>query len=118
MNVMHYRDIKILLDEGKIKFDSNVSLIDDFDLFLLVEPLMVLLPILLKDSKLINHLPKEVLMKKSWDFQGLNSGMILPKDDAAKASCLHALAHIECLLTGTEIAEPINFLCDNVVANL
>ncbi|KAM3378582.1 hypothetical protein P3S68_010995 [Capsicum galapagoense] len=44
--------------------------------------------------------------------------MILPKDDAAKVSGSHALVHIECLLTGTEMAEPMTFLCDNVVENL
>ena len=104
VNDMHYRAVEILLEEGKINvYDSNVPLIDDFDLFLLVEPLMVLLPILLRESKLMNHLPKEVLMKKSWDFEGQNRGMILPKDDAAKASGSHALAHIECLLTGTKM---------------
>ncbi|KAM3319850.1 hypothetical protein P3S67_007050 [Capsicum chacoense] len=44
--------------------------------------------------------------------------MIFPKDDAAKASDSHALARIECLLTDTEMPEPMTFLCDNVVANL
>ena len=73
MNDMHYRAIEILLEEGKINvYDSNIPLIDDFDLFLLMEPLMMLLPILLRESKLMNHLPKEVLMKKSWDFEGRN----------------------------------------------
>ncbi|KAM3374474.1 hypothetical protein P3S68_013188 [Capsicum galapagoense] len=119
MNGMHYRAVEILFEEGKINiYDSNVPLINDFNLFLLVGPLMVLLPILLTESKLMNHLPKKVLMKKSWDFEGRNRGMILPKDDAAKASGSHALAHIECLLTGTEMAEPTAFLCDNAVANL
>ena len=66
----------------------------------------------------MNHLPKEVLMKKSWDFEGQNRGMILPKDDAAKASGLYALAPLDCLLTGTEMAEPTNFMCDNAVVNL
>ncbi|KAM3394344.1 hypothetical protein P3S68_003346 [Capsicum galapagoense] len=119
VNDMHYRAVEILLEEKKINvYDSNVPLIDDFDLFLLVEPLMVLFPILLRKSKLMNHLPKEVLMKKSWDFKGRNKGMILPKDDAAKANGSHAFAHIECLLTDTKMAEPTTFLCDNAVANL
>ncbi|KAM3324663.1 hypothetical protein P3S67_005815 [Capsicum chacoense] len=119
MNGMHYQAVEILLEKGKINvYESNVPLIDDFDLFLLVEPLMVLLPILLRESKLMNHLPKEVLMKKSWDFQGQNRGMILPKDDAAKASGSHALTHNECLLIDTEMTEPTTFLCDNAVANL
>ncbi|KAM3283784.1 hypothetical protein P3S67_022582 [Capsicum chacoense] len=119
VNEMHYRAVKILLEEVKINvYDSNVPLVDDFDLFLLVEPLMVLLPILLRESKLMNHLPKEVLMKKSWDFEGRKKGMILSKDDATKASGSHALAHIECLLTDTEMVEPMTFLCNNAVANL
>ncbi|KAM3219434.1 hypothetical protein P3L10_023965 [Capsicum annuum] len=119
MNDIHYRAVEMLLKEGKINvYDSNVPLIDDFDLFLLVEPLMVLLPILLRESKLMNHLPKEVLMKKSWDFEGRNRGMILPKDDAAKASGSHVLAHIEYLLIDTEIAELMTFMCDNDVVNL
>ncbi|KAM3219955.1 hypothetical protein P3L10_024486 [Capsicum annuum] len=96
VNDMHYQAIEILLEE----------------------PLMVLLPNLLRESKLMNHLPKKVLIKKSWDFEGQNRGMILPKDDAAKASGSHALAHIECLLTGTKMAEPIIFLCNNAVENL
>ncbi|KAM3302133.1 hypothetical protein P3S67_016635 [Capsicum chacoense] len=119
VNGMHYRAVEILLNERKINvYDSNVPLFDNFDLFLLVEPLMVLLPILLRESKLMNHLPNEMLMKKSWDFEGRNRGMILSKDDAAKVSGSHALEHIECLPTGTEMAEPTNFMCNNVVANL
>ncbi|PHU23599.1 putative serine protease EDA2 [Capsicum chinense] len=78
---------------------------------------MVLLPILLRESKLMNHLPKEVLIKKSWDFEGRNRVMILPKDDVAKASGSQALSYIEYLLTGTEMVET-TFLCDNAVENL
>ncbi|KAM3362788.1 hypothetical protein P3S68_017642 [Capsicum galapagoense] len=116
---MHYRAVEILLKEGKINvYDSNIPLIDDFNLFLLVEPVMVLLPILLRESKLMNHLPKEVLLKKSWDFEGRNRGMIFPKDDAAKVSGSYALAYIECLLTGTKMAEPTTSLCDTAVENL
>ncbi|KAF3616749.1 hypothetical protein FXO38_27770 [Capsicum annuum] len=66
MNGIHYQAVEILLKEGKINvYESNVPLVDDSDLSLLVEPLMVLLPILLRESKLMNHFLKEVLMKKS-----------------------------------------------------
>ncbi|KAM3343906.1 hypothetical protein P3S68_025996 [Capsicum galapagoense] len=119
MNGMHYRAVEILLEEGKINvYDSNVSLIDDFDLFLLVEPLMVLFFLLLRESKLMSYLPKKVLIKKSWDFEGRNRGMILPKDNAAKASGSHALAHIKCLLIGIKMVDPTTFLCDNAVKKL
>ncbi|KAF3677901.1 hypothetical protein FXO38_03551 [Capsicum annuum] len=68
VKAIHYRVVEILLKEGNINFDYyNEPLIDDVDLFLLVEPLMEMLPILLRESKLMNHLPKEVLMKKLWD---------------------------------------------------
>ena len=71
LNDIHYWAVEILLKEGKNKvYDCNEPLIDDVDPFLLVQPLMELLPILLRESKLMNHLPKEVLMKKSWDFKG------------------------------------------------
>ncbi|KAF3669845.1 hypothetical protein FXO37_08811 [Capsicum annuum] len=82
------------------------------------KPLMDLLPILLRESELMNHFSKKVLMKKSWDFEGRNKVMTLPKNDIGYASGSHALAHIECLLTGTEMSEPTIFLCDNSVANL
>ncbi len=79
---------------------------------------MVLFPILLRESKLMNHLPKEVLMKKLWDFEGRKRGIILPKDDAAKTSGSHNLVYIEYLLIGIEMVEPMNFLCDNAMENL
>ncbi|KAM3323459.1 hypothetical protein P3S67_004610 [Capsicum chacoense] len=119
VNDIHYQAVKILLKERNIKvYDSNEPLINDVDLFLLVQPLMELLPIFLKKSKLINHFPKEVLMKKSWDFEGQNKCMTLPKNDTGYASGSHVFAYIECLLTSTEMAEPTTFLCDNVMANL
>jgi len=119
VNDMHYRAVKILFEEGKINsYDSNVPLVNDSDLFLLMELLIVLLSILLRGNKLMNYLPKEVLVKKLWDFEGQNKGIILPKDDVAKASSSHALPHIECLLTITEMAESMTFLCDNAVVNL
>ena len=119
VNNMHYRAIEILLEEGKINvYDSNVPLIDDFDLFLLVEPLMVLLPILLRERKVINHLPKVVLMKKQWDFKGQNKDISLPKNENDNACGSHALAYINYLLPGTEMVKPTTFLCDNAVANL
>ncbi|KAF3626998.1 hypothetical protein FXO37_30092 [Capsicum annuum] len=69
VNGMHYWAVEILLEEGKINvYDSNVPLVDDFNLFLFVEPLMVLLPILLRESKLMNHLPKESVDEEIMGF--------------------------------------------------
>ncbi|KAF3628873.1 hypothetical protein FXO38_27990 [Capsicum annuum] len=69
-------------------------------------------------SKLMYHSLKKVLMKKSWDFDGRNKGMNLPKIDTSFACCSYILAHIKCLLTSIKMHEPTIFLCDNIVENL
>ncbi|KAF3649240.1 hypothetical protein FXO38_17760 [Capsicum annuum] len=80
MDDIHYRAIKILLEEGKVKvYDCNLPAIDEVRLFFHVQPLMELFPILLRDIKLMNHFPKEVLMKKLWYFEGRNKGINLLK---------------------------------------
>ncbi|KAF3674147.1 hypothetical protein FXO38_05365 [Capsicum annuum] len=117
---IHYRVVEILLEEEKIKFyDCNKPAIDEVILFIHVQPLMELFPILLRESKLKrNHLLEEVWIKKSWDFKGRNKDINLPKNDTDFVCGSHALAHIVCLLTITEMADPTTFLCDNAVANL
>ncbi|KAF3618183.1 hypothetical protein FXO37_34304 [Capsicum annuum] len=119
MDDIHYWAIEILLKEVKIKvYDCNEPAIDEVILFFYVQPLMKLFPILLRESKLMNHLPEKVLMQKSWDFKGRNKGVSLPKNDTDFSCDSQALAHIKCLLTGTEMAEPTTFLCDKAVVNL
>ncbi|KAF3640843.1 putative uroporphyrinogen decarboxylase, chloroplastic-like [Capsicum annuum] len=119
MKAIHYHTIKILLEEGKINvYDYNEPLVDNVDLFFLMEPLMELLLILLRESKLINHFPKEASMKKSWDYDRQNNNMILLKNDVIYASGSHVLAHIECLLIDREMAKPMTILCDNAMVNL
>ncbi|KAF3674790.1 hypothetical protein FXO37_06219 [Capsicum annuum] len=85
---IHYWVFEILLEEGKIK------------------------------SKLMDHFLMKVLMKQPWDFKGQNKDMDLPKNETIAASGSYALAHIECLLTGTKMAKPTIFLCDNAMANM
>ncbi|KAF3632040.1 hypothetical protein FXO38_26328 [Capsicum annuum] len=82
------------------------------------KPLMDLFPILLRQSELMHHLPKKVLMKKSWDFKGRNKGMNLPKNDTNFTCGSYALAQIKCLLTGIEMAERMTILYDNSMENL
>ncbi|KAF3665881.1 hypothetical protein FXO37_10844 [Capsicum annuum] len=101
MNVdgIHYRAIEILLGEGKIKvYDCNEPTIDEVIFFIHMQPLMDLFPILLRQSR--------------------NKDMNLPKNNTSFVCGLHVLAHIECLLTDREMAEPTTFLCDNAVENL
>ncbi|KAF3617687.1 hypothetical protein FXO37_34528 [Capsicum annuum] len=119
VNDIHYWAVEILLEEGKIKvYDCNEPAIDEVILFIHMQPLMELFPILLRESKLMNHFLKKVLIKKSWDFEGQKKGMNLPKNDTGFVSGSHTLVHIECLLTNIEMAEPMTFLCDNSMENL
>ncbi|KAM3250462.1 hypothetical protein P3L10_004532 [Capsicum annuum] len=45
-----------------------------------MQPLLKLLPKLLTQSKLMDHLLAEVLAKESWDFKGRNKNIQLPKN--------------------------------------
>ncbi|KAM3326436.1 hypothetical protein P3S67_001562 [Capsicum chacoense] len=66
----------------------------------------------------MDRFPKKVLMKQPWDFKGQNKDIDVPKNKIVVPYESHALAHIECLLTGTEIAKSMTFLCDNSMANI
>ncbi|KAM3345216.1 hypothetical protein P3S68_024925 [Capsicum galapagoense] len=66
-----------------------------------MKPLLKLLPKLLLQSKLMDHLPVEVLAKESWDFKGRNKNIQLPRNTTGAACGLYSLAYIECLLAGT-----------------
>ncbi|KAF3635287.1 hypothetical protein FXO38_24705 [Capsicum annuum] len=121
MNVdgVHYQAVEILLAEGKIKvYDCNLPALDEVNFFTYMQPLLELFPILLRQSKLMDRLPKKVLMKHLWDFVGRNKDMDLSKNKTAAACGSHTLARIECLLTDTKMTEPMTFLCDNIVANM
>ncbi|KAF3630029.1 hypothetical protein FXO38_27386 [Capsicum annuum] len=111
--------VEILLEEGKIKvYDCNFPALDEVDLFIHIQPLLELFPILLRQSKLMDHFLVGVLMKKSWDFEGRNKDMNLTKNETDVACMSHVLAHIECLLIGTKMDEPMTLLCDKVMANM
>ncbi|KAF3650795.1 hypothetical protein FXO37_18300 [Capsicum annuum] len=69
-------------------------------------------------SKLIDNFPVKAFMKQPWDFEGLNKDMDLLKNKTSVAYESDMFTHIKCLLTGTEMAEPMNFLCDNAMANM
>ncbi|KAF3632364.1 hypothetical protein FXO37_27517 [Capsicum annuum] len=111
--------VDILLEERKIKvYDCNLLSLDEVNFFTYMHPLLELFHILLRQSKLMDHLTTEVLMKKLWDFEGRNKDMDLSKNETVVPCGSHALAHIECLLTGTEMDELTTFLYDNTVENM
>ncbi|KAF3636622.1 hypothetical protein FXO37_25362 [Capsicum annuum] len=65
-----------------------------------------------------DHLPVEALRKQTWDFEGRNKDMDLPKNKTATAYRSYTLAYIEYLLTSTEITKPTTFLCNKAMTNM
>ncbi|KAM3250910.1 hypothetical protein P3L10_004980 [Capsicum annuum] len=79
MNVkVKYLTVEILLYEGKIKvYDCNLPIFNEDTFLTQVKPLLKLFPKLLTQSKLMDHLPAEVLRKKSWDFESRDKNIQL-----------------------------------------
>ncbi|KAM3205915.1 hypothetical protein P3L10_029325 [Capsicum annuum] len=97
----------------KLNFYNNFK--DSKDKILAdMQPLLKLLLNLLKQSKLMDHLPAEVLTKESWDFEGRNNNIQLPRNTIGAACGPYSLAYIECLLTGTQMTG----MCDEVVGKM
>ncbi|KAM3284074.1 hypothetical protein P3S67_022872 [Capsicum chacoense] len=81
VEVTHFLTIEILLYEGKIKvYDCNLPVFSEKTFLTHMQPLLKLLPKLLTQSKLMDHLLAEVLAKESWDFKGRNKNIQLPKN--------------------------------------
>ena len=65
MDGICYWAVKIQLDEGKIKvYDCNLPILNEADFCTYKQPLLELFPILLRQSKMMDHLPMKVLMKQ------------------------------------------------------
>ena len=79
-----------------------------------MQPLLKLLPKLLKQSKLMDHLLDEVLMKESWNFEGQNKNIQLPRNTTSAAYRPYSLAYIDCLLTDTQMTS----VCDTIVGKM
>ncbi|KAM3395683.1 hypothetical protein P3S68_004689 [Capsicum galapagoense] len=66
VEVKHFLVVEILLDEVKIKvFACNLPVFNEDTFLTHVQPLLKLFPKLLTQSKLMDHLPVEVLTKES-----------------------------------------------------
>ncbi|KAM3266660.1 hypothetical protein P3L10_003655 [Capsicum annuum] len=115
VDVTYFLTIEILLYEGKIKvYDSNLPVFSEKTFLTHMQPLLKLLSKLLMQSKLMDHLPGEVLTKESWDFEGRNKNIQLPKNTIGEVCGPYLFAYIECLLTGTQITG----VCDAVLGKM
>ncbi|KAM3265704.1 hypothetical protein P3L10_002698 [Capsicum annuum] len=62
----------------------------------------------------MDHLPAEVLAGESWDFEGLNKNIQLPRNTTGAACGPYSLAYIKCLLIDTQMVG----VCDIVVGKM
>ena len=117
MNVVvkYFLIAEILLHEEKIKvYDCNLPVFSEKIFLTHMQLLLKLLPKLSTQSKLIDHLLDEVLVKESWDFKGQNKNIQLPKNTTGAACGPYSLAYIECLLTDTQITGVCNTIMENL----
>ncbi|PHT58202.1 hypothetical protein CQW23_00565 [Capsicum baccatum] len=115
VDVTHFLTIEILLYDENIKvYDCNLPVFSEKTFLTHMQPLLKLLPKLLTQSKMMDHLLAEVLVKASWDFEGQNNNIHLPKNTTGAAYGPYSLSYIECLLTGTQIVG----VCDTVVGKM
>ena len=104
VDVTHFLTVEILLYEGKIKvYDCNLPVFSEKMFLTHMQPLLKLLPKLLTQSKLMDHLSAEVLAKESWVFEGQNKNIQFPKNTTGADCGPYSLAYIECLLIGKEL---------------
>ncbi|KAM3248572.1 hypothetical protein P3L10_010341 [Capsicum annuum] len=115
LEVKYFLTVEILLYEGKVKFyDCNLPVFNEDMFSAHMQPLLKFLPKLVMQSKLMDHLPTEILTKESWDFEGQNKNIELPKNKIGAVCGSYSLTYIECLLTGTEMTD----MCDAVVEKI
>ncbi|KAM3339834.1 hypothetical protein P3S68_029703 [Capsicum galapagoense] len=115
VDVTHFLTVETLLYEGKIKvYDCNLSVLSEKIFLTHMQPLLKLLPKLLTQSKLMDHLPAEVLAKESWVFEGQNKNIQLPKNTTGAACRSYSLAYMEYLLTDTQMTG----VCDTIIGKM
>ncbi|KAF3618164.1 hypothetical protein FXO37_34314 [Capsicum annuum] len=115
VDITHFLTVEILLYEGKIKFyDCNLPIFSEKTFLTHMQSLLKLLPKLLTQSKLMDHLSAEVLIKESWYFEGRNKNIQLPKNITGVTCGSYSLAYIECLLIGTQMSS----VCDAILGKM
>ncbi|KAM3288990.1 hypothetical protein P3S67_017277 [Capsicum chacoense] len=115
VDVTHILTVEILIYKEKIKvYDCNLSVFSEKTFLTHMQPHLKLLPKLLTQSKLMDHLPTEVLAKKSWVYEDRNKNIQLPKNTTGAVCGPYSLAYMECLLIGTQMTS----VCDTVVGKM
>ena len=104
MNILgnHFVTVEILLHEGLINVnDCKLVVTENDKFFTLIQPVFELLPQLLRQSGIMNHLPEKLLTQR-WEFNGRIEPMVQNESGAACGS--YSIAFIEHLISQTKYA--------------
>ena len=83
--------------------------------FSLIQPVFELLPILLKQSGIMNHLLKK-LLTQPWEFNGQIEPMVQNASGSACGS--YSIAFLEHFISQTKLHPPSSQLCDNLIEQM
>ncbi|KAG5575761.1 hypothetical protein H5410_055895 [Solanum commersonii] len=114
LNKTHFVTLEILLREGDV-YDCQLIDMEHAKFLTFIQPVFELLPKLLKQSRIMKHLPNKFL-NEPWEFKDRLEPMVT---NDTKVECgSYSLAFIEHLITMTTIQPPQTLLCDNIAGRM
>ena len=104
------------MNEGRINvYDCNLMVIEHVKFVILIQPVFELLPKLLMQSGIMNHLPKK-LLTQPWEFNGRVESIVQNRIGAVCES--YSFAFIEHLISRTHLQPPKTLLCGNLIERM
>ena len=116
IEIKHFVTLEIRLKEGVINaYDCNIPVFTEDAFFAHLQPVLELLPILLRQSGIMVHLP-EKLLNQPWTFKKRID--YLPKNESGAACGSYSLGFIEHLITRTSLKPNQTLMNDNTVERM
>ena len=118
MNMLgnYFVTLEILLHERLINvYDCNLVVTEHDKFFTLIQPLFELLPKLLKQNGIMNHLPQK-LLSQPWKFNIRIEPMVQNASGSACGS--YSIAFIEHFISRTKLHPLSSLLCDNLIERM
>ncbi|TMX05396.1 hypothetical protein EJD97_023224 [Solanum chilense] len=112
----HFMTLEILFHEILINvYDCNLIVTEYDQFFTLIQPVFELLPKLLKQSGIMNHLRKKFLTQP-WNFKGRIEPMV---QNVSGSTCgSYFIAFIANFISRTELHPPSLLLCYNLIERM
>ena len=96
-------------------YDYNLVVTKNDKFFTHIQHVFELLPKLLKQNGIMNHLPQK-LLSQPWKFNIRIEPMVQNASGSACGS--YSIAFIEHLISRTELHPPSSLLCDNLIERM